>query len=116
MKINEILRKEKDNLSNKRYKHTLKVIQTAKKLARIHGINSEKLELRSPRHDYAKCEEKLTLKQYIIDSNLDKNLLNYHHELWHGPVAAHFTEYTLGIKDKEVINAIKYPTTGRAHM
>lgn len=116
MKINEILPKVKANLSNERYEHTLRVIQTAKKLAKIHGINVEKVELASALHDYAKCEDKLTLKQYIIDNNLDSDLLNYHHELWHGPVAAHFTEYTIGIRDKEVINAIKYHTTGRAHM
>src|SRR5699024_9744563 len=107
MKINEILRKVKDNLSNERYEHTLRVIQTAKKLAKIHNINVEKIKLTSILHDNDKYKDKLTLKQYIIDNNLDKNLLNYHHELWHGPVAAHFTEYTLGIKDKEVINAIK---------
>src|SRR5699024_3526788 len=100
MKIKEILRKVKDNLSNERYEHTLRVIQTEKKLEKIHGINVEKVELASALHDYTKCEDKLTLKQYIIDNNLYKKLLNYHHELWHGTVAAHFTEYTLGIKDK----------------
>src|SRR5699024_12484533 len=81
-----------------------------------HGIKLDKIALASALHDYAKCEDKLALKQYIIDNNLDKNLLNYHHELLHGPVAAHFTEYTLGIKDKEVMIAINYHTTGRAHM
>lgn len=116
MKVNEILPKVKANLSKERYEHTLRVIQTAKELAVIHGIDTEKVELASALHDYAKCEDELVLKQYIKKNCLDSDLLNYHYELWHAHVAAHFAEYTLKIKNKSILNAIKYHTTGRAGM
>ncbi len=116
MKVNDILPKVEANLSKERYEHTLRVIQTAKELAEIHSVNIEKVEVASALHDYAKCEKESALKQYIIDNGLDSDLLNYHHELWHAHVAAHFAEHTLGINDRPIINAIKYHTTGRAGM
>src|SRR5690625_7468947 len=97
MKINEILRKVKDNLSNERYEHTLRVIQTAKKLAKIHGINVEKVELASAIHDYVKYEDKLTLKKYIIYINLYKNFIKYHFKYWNLLVNVYFYVSTLFI-------------------
>lgn len=116
MKVNEILPKVKANLSKERYEHTLRVIQTAKELAKTHDVNVEKVEIASAIHDYAKCETESALKKYIINNKIDSDLLNYHHELWHAHVGAHFAEYTLGIKDRSTLNAIKYHTTGRARM
>ncbi len=116
MKINDILPLIKKNLSKERYEHSLRVIETAKKLAEIHRVDIDKVELASALHDYSKCEEETYLKQYIIDHNIDSDLLNYNKELWHSHVGAHYAQFTLGISDHSTLNAIKYHTTGRAHM
>ena len=116
MEINEVLPKVKANLTKERYEHTLRVIETAKELAVIHDVDVKKVELASALHDYAKCEDESYLKQYIIDNNLDLDLLNYNQELWHSHVGGHFAQYKLNINDESTLNAIKYHTTGRADM
>lgn len=116
MQVSDILPKVKANLSEERYQHTLRVIETAKELADIHGVDIEKVELASALHDYAKCEKESSLKEYIMENGLDSDLLNYHHELWHAHVAAHYAENILNVKDESILNAIKYHTTGRAGM
>src|SRR5699024_12152149 len=67
-------------------------------------------------HDYAKCFTVETLKKNIKKYNLPTTLLNYHHELWHGPVAAAIMEQDYGIKNKDILNAVYFHTTGRAGM
>jgi predicted HD superfamily hydrolase involved in NAD metabolism len=51
-----------------------------------------------------------------LDKKLDTALLDYHPELWHGPVAASIVQERMGIRDEDVLNAIRYHTTGRAGM
>ena len=116
MKLNEILIEAKEKLTKDRYDHTLRVIETSEKLAVIHKVDIEKVTLASAMHDYSKCESKDYLENYIIDHKLDKDLLNYHYELWHSHVGADIAFSKFDIKDKSILNAIKYHTTGRAKM
>ena len=44
----------KENLMEKRYLHTLGVVDTAKKLAEINNISEEKAEIAALAHDVAK--------------------------------------------------------------
>ena len=56
------------------------------------------------------------MKQIIIDQNMSKDLLDFHSELWHAPVGAYLVEQEAGITDREILDAIKYHTTGRIGM
>src|SRR5699024_3689314 len=47
---------------------------------------------------------------------IDRTLLNYHHELWHGPVAAEMIRDKFQITNPDIYRAIYYHTTGRAEM
>lgn len=116
MEVSEILSKVEKNVSKDRYDHTVRVMKTAIKLARIHDVNQKQVEIASALHDYSKCESENYLKNYIIDHHIDADLLNYNQELWHSHVGAHYAQYTLGIDDRSVLNAIKYHTTGRENM
>ena len=116
MEITKILSKVKKNVSKSRYDHTVRVMKTAIKLAEIHNINQQQVEIASALHDYSKCESEDDLKNYIIDHHIDADLLNYNQELWHSHVGAHYAQYTLGIDDRSILNAIKYHTTGRENM
>lgn len=99
-----------------RWEHTLRVTDTAIKLADIHGENKENAETAALFHDFAKCWKSSTLKQYILENQLPTALLEYNKELWHGPVAAHFIQHSFGITEPDIVNAIRYHTTGRVHM
>ena len=45
-----------------------------------------------------------------------KIYLNFNSELWHAPVGAYLVEKEAGITDREILDAIRYHTTGRLGM
>ncbi|PAV28994.1 phosphohydrolase [Virgibacillus profundi] len=116
MKINEAIEHVKPHLTKERFEHTLRVQETAANLAKLYNESKEKTELAAIFHDYAKYRPLDEMERWIVESRLPKDLLHYHHELWHGPVAAILIEKEYGIKDNDIQCAIAYHTTGRAHM
>lgn len=116
MKIEEAILSVKSQLSEQRFKHTLRVAKEAVRLAKLHHIDPQKVELAAIFHDYAKFKPLDEMKRWIYESPLPKDLLKYHHELWHGPVGALLVEREHNISDPEIISAIRYHTTGKAHM
>lgn len=116
MKIVDALSYVKTELPKKRYEHSCRVVEQAVKLAVIHGIDKEKAEIAAAFHDYAKKRSRDQMKRVILTSRLPKDLLLYDQELWHGPVASILVESLFGVSDPDIKNAIKYHTTGRAHM
>src|SRR5699024_10923846 len=74
-------------LTKERFDHTLRVAEEAKRLARIYEVDVSDIEIASIFHDYAKYRPLDEMKRIIEKSYLPKDLLTYHHELWHGPVA-----------------------------
>ncbi|WP_249871035.1 bis(5'-nucleosyl)-tetraphosphatase (symmetrical) YqeK [Oceanobacillus saliphilus] len=116
MKIDLAIEKVKAHLTEERFQHSIRVAETAVKLAELYRDSTEKAELAAIFHDYAKYRPLDEMKHWIKKSPLPKDLLHYHHELWHGPVGALLIEAEHGIVDKEIQNAIHYHTTGRAHM
>lgn len=99
-----------------RYDHTLRVAETAVILAHRFGENPEKAELAALYHDYAKEMPNEKLKQIIIAGKEDLRLLDYHPELWHGPAAAILIQEKFNISDQDIIQAVRYHTTGRKQM
>lgn len=116
MNITEALRHVKAELPEGRYEHSCRVVEQATRLAQIYHVNEEKAGLAAAFHDYAKKRSLDQMKRVILTSSLPKDLLLYHHELWHGPVASILVESLFGITDLEIQDAIRYHTTGRAHM
>lgn len=116
MDLEEARKRVKQQLTEKRYEHTLRVCDTAVKLARRYGESTEKAYIASLFHDYAKCLPQDQLKHYIEKYQLPIQLLDYHHELWHGPVGSKLVAEHFHITDQDILNAIYYHTTGRAKM
>ena len=116
MIINEAKKQVKPHLTKERYDHTLRVAETAVKLAEKYDGSTEKVELAAIFHDYAKYRPLDEMKRWIVESPLPKDLLQYHHELWHGPVGSILIDREHGINDLEIREAIQYHTTGRANM
>jgi predicted HD superfamily hydrolase involved in NAD metabolism len=116
MEREEALKIVKEQLTDHRYQHTLGVMETAIALAKQYGADAKKAEMAAIFHDYAKFRPKDEMKQIILTKNFPQDLLHYHAELWHAPAGAYLVEKEAGIKDKEVLDAIRYHTSGRPGM
>ncbi|MFG6148450.1 bis(5'-nucleosyl)-tetraphosphatase (symmetrical) YqeK [Halobacillus sp. B23F22_1] len=105
------------HLKQSRFEHTVRVTDTAVKLAEKYGADVEKAETASILHDYAKHKPIEELKSWILrEEKLSNDLLSYHHELWHGPVGAMMLKDELQIQDEEILSAIAAHTTGKKNM
>jgi predicted HD superfamily hydrolase involved in NAD metabolism len=107
----------RERLSNKRYAHTLRVAETAERLAEIHGLESKKARLAGLLHDAAREVGKEELLRVAEEDNLAVG--DFEHErpmLLHGPVAAELARRELGVKDGEILDAVRAHTTGEPEM
>ena len=107
----------KQNLTNPRFEHSLEVAKTALALAKKYNANLEKAYIAGLLHDCAKCftnEKKVELcKKYKIKLDVFfKNQL----DLTHSFLGYHIAKDIYNIKDEDVLNAIKYHTTGCKNM
>jgi len=104
-------------LSERRYRHTLGVIETAILLAARHGVNLRKAYLAALLHDYAKefkeDEKRALCKKFAIP--LDP-IQDQYVNLVHGQLGAEFARRSFNIDDPDILEAIIYHTTGRAGM
>ncbi|WP_077618877.1 bis(5'-nucleosyl)-tetraphosphatase (symmetrical) YqeK [Bacillus sinesaloumensis] len=106
----------KEQLTEHRYQHTLGVMETAIQLAKRYNEDVKKAELAAIFHDYAKFRSKDEMKQIIIDQHMSSDLLIHNTELWHAPVGAYLVKTEVGIEDEEILDAIRYHTSGREKM
>jgi predicted HD superfamily hydrolase involved in NAD metabolism len=116
MEREQALKMVKIQLTEHRYQHTLGVMETAISLARKYGVDEKKAELAAIFHDYAKFRPKDEMKEIIVSQGMPKDLLEYNSELWHAPVGAFLAESEAEITDKEVLDAIRFHTSGRKGM
>lgn len=106
----------KPHLTESRYTHTIGVMETAIILAERFGEDKKKAEIAAVFHDYAKYRDKEQMRQLVRDDLPCKDILEYSSELLHAPCGAYYVEKELDIRDQEIIDAIKYHTTGRPNM
>ncbi len=107
----------KEKLTDKRYYHSLCVADEAARLAEKYGGDKEKCFTAGLLHDITKnISDNEHLKIFetfgIILNCVEKNS----NKLWHALSGAAYVEYVLGLKDKEITQAIKYHTTAKASM
>ncbi|WP_432664247.1 bis(5'-nucleosyl)-tetraphosphatase (symmetrical) YqeK [Wukongibacter baidiensis] len=107
----------KNKLPHRRYKHSLGVCESATWLARKHDACQSKAEVAGLLHDYAKYLDGYEARKYIkefhiqIDEVIDLNI-----DLAHGLIAAELIKSEFKIEDEEILNAVRYHTTGRRGM
>ena len=104
-------------LNPHRFAHSLAVAYTAKRLARIHGLNEQQAEEAGLLHDCAKClplkEMQRIAKQHSLTD--DPAILSSG-ALMHSLVGAWVARNDYGMADPEVLEAIMYHNTGCAGM
>ena len=104
-------------LTTHRWEHSLGVQQTSIRLALTYGGNILKASQAGLYHDCAKC---LTVKEmrHIAEVHHLTNSAEVLHSgaLLHGPVGAVIAKERFSITDGEVLDAIRFHTTGRENM
>ena len=116
MEQSQLLSAIKTRMPEKRYQHTLGVMKTAVILAERFGEDVKRAETAAILHDIAKYEDEAKMEKLIREYQLDYRVLGWGSELLHGPIGALYAEKEFGIKDKDILHAIHYHTTGRAGM
>ncbi|WP_456278214.1 bis(5'-nucleosyl)-tetraphosphatase (symmetrical) YqeK [Bacillus sp. AK128] len=106
----------KEQLTDHRYLHTVGVMNTAIELSKLYSGDEKKAELAAIFHDYAKFRPKEEMKKIIMDQHFSADLLEFDKELWHAPVGAYLVEKEVGITDLDILNSIKYHTSGHTDM
>ncbi|MDR4889018.1 bis(5'-nucleosyl)-tetraphosphatase (symmetrical) YqeK [Fredinandcohnia sp. QZ13] len=106
----------KEQLTEHRYQHTLGVMETAIELSKHYHADVKKAEIAAIFHDYAKFRPKDEMKQIIINQHMPSDLLIHNTELWHAPVGAYLVKTEVGIEDEEILDAIRFHTSGREKM
>jgi nicotinate-nucleotide adenylyltransferase len=111
----------KQELSKKRYTHSVNVAWEAEKLARRWGGDTEKAFYAGLVHDI--CKEmpldflKTTMTEMKERNELDITDVEMNAKaLWHAPVGGVFVKQKFGVNDIDIINSIRYHTTGRPCM
>ncbi|MCM3710827.1 bis(5'-nucleosyl)-tetraphosphatase (symmetrical) YqeK [Sporosarcina luteola] len=103
-------------LPRKRFEHVLRVTETAKELAGRFGVPACIAEQAALFHDIAKFMEPSEMRRLIEENGEDVKLFSFHHELWHAAAGRIIAEQDFGVQDQDILNAIRYHTTGRAGM
>lgn len=114
MEYKKLLREKLDDY---RFLHSLNVAESASMLALMYGEDENKAYLTGLLHDIMKNaapDEQLQImkKGGIILSTAEKN----NPKLWHAMAGECYLRDELGIKDPQILSAVRYHTTGRAGM
>ncbi len=104
-------------LSEKRYRHSVNVSKEAVRLAKKYGADPQKAETAGILHDCMKDlapdKQLKSMERFgIILTDVEKSA----QKLWHAILGAAYMEKVLGVKDPEILTAVRYHTTGRAGM
>lgn len=100
-----------------RYTHSVNVAKEAVALARLYGGDEEKAYIAGILHDVTKEVPKEEQLQIIRDGGIIlDNVQKQAPKLWHSISGSVYVQTKLGITDADIINAIRYHTTGRAGM
>ena len=113
----EYIKAIKPMLSQKRFEHSLNVAQEAVKLAKKYGADEEKAEIAGLLHDILKdtpSEKQLKILSDfgIILNNVELSAKRF----WHAIAGAVYIRTALNIEDPEILDAVRYHTTGRNNM
>ncbi|MBO5929021.1 MAG: nicotinate (nicotinamide) nucleotide adenylyltransferase [Clostridia bacterium] len=104
-------------LTPKRFHHSLEVAKQARHLAKKYGTNPEKAYTAGLLHDILKDTDDDSQLQIFKEFDILLDAVEKQApKLWHARSGAVFLEHILGIGDTEILEPVRYHTTGRAGM
>lgn len=100
-----------------RYNHSIRVRDTAVKLAKIYKCDINKALVAGLLHDCGKFYDKDYLLKQAFEFGIisDESYIS-NRQIIHAPLGAYIAHKEYGIEDKEILDAIRYHTTGRDNM
>lgn len=117
MNKSEYLSLIKERMGQRRYIHSVNVAKSAVELAERYGADAEKAEIAGILHDCCKEIPKEEMLQIMLDGGIILDAVEQGtSKLWHAIAGSVYVRDALGIMDEDIINSIRYHTTGRAGM
>lgn len=115
--IKDLKKELKKEMDDSRYEHTLGVMYTCAALAMRYNYNLEKAMLAGLLHDCAKCmpnakKLKMAEKHHLEISELERK----NPFMLHAKLGAFLAKKKYDIEEKEILDAIRWHTTGRPQM
>ena len=107
----------KGRLTERRFIHSLNVAKSAKELAQIYGYDEAKAYTAGLIHDCCKDTPAGLQLSYMLENGMaltDTEISTA--KLYHAMCGSMFIQKEFGIDDTEIINAVRYHTTGRKDM
>ena len=111
--IEKIKKDLQEMLSEKRYNHSIGVMNKAIELAKIYGVDENKAALAGLTHDIAKEIPDEEALKFASDNNveIDDFIKNINHKLLHGKIGAVIVKQRYGF-DEQIQKAIEFHTEG----
>lgn len=107
----------KENLSQKRYTHSLNVAEECRKLALKYGEDPDKAYFAGLLHDVCKELPDEKQKALVLESNFAVCREELETKsLWHAIAGAYFIKTHFGVEDIDILNSVRFHTVGRVGM
>lgn len=106
-----------EELKEDRFNHVVGVVETAEKMASFYGEDIEKARCAALLHDCAKNkngDEIISILKACGEAITEEHEMNP--DLAHGVAGAAIAKRDMGITNPDILNAVKYHTTGRRGM
>ncbi len=113
LNIKEIKEKLQNCLTEERYIHSVGVMEMAVELAQRFNCDKDKAKIAGLLHDCAKCMKK---EEFFKYDNLLLDCEKQSIKTWHAPIGAIIAKNEYGIKDEEILSAIRWHTIGKTNM
>lgn len=112
----ELYNEVKKGLSEKRFKHSEAVVKRAIEYAQIYNVDVSTVKLVAIAHDIAKELTSEEINRYVQKYNIElDNIEKVNRDLIHAKIGAYICKNEYNFTD-DMVNAIKYHTTGRTNM
>lgn len=110
----EILR---ERLTEKRFIHSLNVAESSKELARLYGCDEEIAYTAGLIHDCCKDTPAGLQLSYMLENGAELSEIEISTaKLYHAMSGSIYIKKEFGIENEDIINAVRYHTTGRKNM
>ncbi len=107
----------KPRLSEERYLHSLGTEETARELASMFSVDAQKAALTGLIHDNAKNIPYEEMLAVIKENNFDiEEEIRNNKKILHAYLGAYLARKELNIEDREILDGIKFHTTGKPDM
>ncbi len=117
MNIEEYKQIIKTKMGEYRFIHSVNVAKEAKALAKLYGADEQKAELAGILHDITKEFDKSEQLKIINNGGIILDSIQQNTpKLWHSISGSVYIKENLNINDEDILNAVRYHTTGRAGM